>query len=500
MPERPIRRKSDEIRRKPAARASHAAAKKPVEAPVEEVLPREKASAFLKKMERERAEEAGNAGEYVPDDFHDSEHASRLTSSVKKEEYAESSFDSARTPSGMQFRFFRKSAVIAVFSVLMITVAGMFILSTVFARLTITIKPQTDTRVLSEINAVFDAEASEAVPNQNLIPAEFLEFSKEVSQEFQSSGEEFVQSQSRGLVHVYNNISPVAQTLVARTRFVTDKGVVFRTPKAVTVPAMKMENGKLSPQFVEVELVADKTGEGGNISGEQRLKIPGFQGTPKYEGFYAVAPNGFIGGSQGRSRVITKEDATKAQEQLSKRVFDELKTDVVRKIPPQFKLVDGLYVIEITSLYVPPEKTAVVKFTGTAKAAARVFVFRDADVLSILQNAVLHEDNMHELIADFSGLKYRLKTVMFEKKRAEVAIGGSVRLKSVVNKDELAENAKGKKEGSIIDLLRVRKEFASFSIVFFPPWLFTAPANPKKITVIVQEPIIASPSPAALKK
>lgn len=498
MPERPIRRKSDEIRRKPAARVVHAAVKKPTHAPVE-APPKEKASAFLKKMERERAEHLEEAEEFAYRDVQDNEHASTLSSSAEKEEYAESSFDSARMRSGGRFRFFRKSAVIAVCCVLMLAVIGMFILSTVFARLTITIKPQTETRILPEIQTVFDAEASEVVPGENVIPAEFFEFSKEISQEFESSGEEFVQAPSRGVVHVYNNISPISQTLIARTRFVTDKGIIFRTPKAIIVPAVKMENGKLVPQFVEVELIADKTGEAGNISGQQRLKIPGFQGTPKYEGFYAVAPSGFVGGSQGRSRVITKDDAKNAQQQLSKRVFDELKADVVRKIPPQFKLVDGLYVIEITSLSVPPEKTAVAKFTGTAKAAARVFVFRDADVLSILKNAVLGEDKARELIPDFSALKYRLKTVMFEKKRAEVALGGSVRLKYAVNKDELAESAKGKKEGSIIDLLRGHKEFASFSIVFFPPWLFTAPANPKKITIAVQEPIITSPFPAVSK-
>ena len=83
-------------------------------------------------------------------------------------------------------------------------------------------------------------------------------------------------------------------------------------------------------------------------------------------------------------------------------------------------------------------------------------------------------------------LAYTVKTVDFEKGRAEVAVAGSLKTKTRIPEQELAALVKGKKEGSVIELFKTRRELASFNLAFFPPWRSKAPSDPSKIRFRVE--------------
>lgn len=360
--------------------------------------------------------------------------------------------------------------------------------STVWARLTLTIKPRVENVALQEIGAAFDTSVSRTLAAQKVIPAELLVFSRKVKEEFESTGREFIQEKAEGKVKVYNRFSSSPQVLVENTRFVTEKGLLFRLPKTITIPGAKVEEGKIIPNFLETKLAAASPGEDFNANGEVTLKIPGFKGTPKYEGFYAVASEGFSGGFSGEARVVSPDDITRSQEEVTKKVFDELKEEIIRKVPANFKLAEILREIQITSLNSPRPKARLERFSVEAEARGRALVFREADVAALLRELVLQDNKTKEVVEGSANLTYQTRNVNFEKGRAEVVIIGNLKTKAVIPQPEIASLVRGKKEGSIIEILKSRSDVASFRIAFFPPWRFRAPQDTSKIRIVVQEP------------
>ena len=324
---------------------------------------------------------------------------------------------------------------------------------------------------------------------QKVIPAGLLEFKKVASGEFESTGKEFIENRARGQAVVYNRFSSSPQTIVQNTRFLTKNGTLFRLTQTAVIPGAKIVEGKIIPQSIEVELQADSPGEGSNIVDKDTvLKIPGFQGTPKYDGFYAIAPSGFNGGFKGEARVVTAEDLKKAEEEVSKKVFDELNQEIVKKIPPDFKFMESLREIEILKVNSVRANTRSERFSVEAEAKARSLIFKERDVLSLLKDLVLTDEPIKEFIEGSQNINYHVRKIDFNKSRAEVSLSGDIKAKSVIKKEELIQAARGKKEGSIIEILKGRSDIAKFRLAFFPPWLLKAPDNGDKIRVMVEEP------------
>ena len=368
--------------------------------------------------------------------------------------------------------------------IFLMLVAGL--LSTVLARVTVVVKPRVENIVLKDISVAFDASVSKVLLPQKVLPAERLEFPKSLIEEFEATGTKNIEEKARGKVQLYNSYSSSPQSLVENTRLLTDKGVLYRLTKTMVIPGAEIQEGKIVPKFVETEVVADKVGEESNYTGEIKLNIPGFKGTPKYEGFYAVVPSGFAGGFRGEARVVSRQDLQKAQESLSKKLYDELKAEIVRKTPHDFLLIDALREIQITKIDAPKENTRRDKFPVEVKGIGRLIVFREKDVKDLVKE-VLSSEKGKELVEDSINLQYRVRNIDFAKGRAEAVLSGEVKLRSVVPLDEIAGMLVGKKEGSIIEALKGRQELTSFQVAFFPPWIFSSPKNQAKIKLIVDK-------------
>lgn len=368
-------------------------------------------------------------------------------------------------------------------------VAALFILaSTSFARLTVVVKPRVEEAAIENVGALLDTSVSKVLFSQKVIPAERLTFSRTAAREFTATGHERVDARARGKARIFNAFSAAPQPLVAGTRFTDDTGAVYRIQKALAVPGAKIEAGKVAPQSIEAELVADITGEAGNRAGELRLKIPGFQGSARYDGFYAIATQGFSGGFKGEATVATKDDIKMAEEEVTKRVFEELEAEMARKVPPGLHLLRELREIQVAKMESPRAGTPGERFSVSAEAVGKALVFREEDPISLAQSLALEESKDQEPVEGSARLTYTVKNIDFERGRAEVVIAGNLKTKTRIPDRELATIISGKKEGSVIELFKARKELASFNLAFFPPWRSKAPSDPAKIRIRVEGP------------
>ena len=360
------------------------------------------------------------------------------------------------------------------------------LLSTVFVRMTVAVKPRIEELAIAGIEVSLEASETAAGRGGERLPAELLTFSRTATEEFEATGAGSGSGRSRGMVKIYNNFSAEPQKLIAHTRLATEGGAVYRLLNAVTVPGAKTVKRVLVPQSAEAEAIAENPGESGNISGEIKLSIPGFKGTPRYEKFYAVAPAGFSGGWKGQARVVSKDDRAHGEEAVTKRVFGELGEEMARKLPPDFTLLEGLREIQIADVKAPAVNTRFDRFSVRADAVGKAIVFRARDLIALLEKNLIPSEDA-TIVRETFAPQFRIASVDFSKGTARLILDGTVRTRSIVSEKDLIELAKGKNEAALIEALRARTDLATFQLKFFPPWNSKAPSREDKIRVVVQE-------------
>ncbi|MBI3630861.1 MAG: hypothetical protein HY221_00805 [Candidatus Sungbacteria bacterium] len=364
----------------------------------------------------------------------------------------------------------------------------LIVISTAGARLTLTIKPRVEDIAIQNVAIAFDTASSKLNLDAKRIPAERLVFTQTLRKEFDATGEENIATRATARVKIYNQFSSAPQVLVKNTRFLTDTAVLYRLAQSVTIPGARIIQGKINAEAAEVQLIADVPGEQANHAGEVKLRIPGFKGTPKYEGFFAVAPDGFSGGALGRMRVVSASDIGRAEVAVTKELYDTLEREMAVRIPSGLVFRDGLREIQMTKVDAPRASTPGEHFAVVASATARVLAFRESDIIELLKNLILKDDTSHSFVDGSWRFQYQVQNIDFDAGRAAVALNGTIREVSVIRPDELSSLVAGKKGGSLDEALKTRQDVSGFSASFFPPWRRSAPGNPSGIKVIVQAP------------
>lgn len=196
-----------------------------------------------------------------------------------------------------------------IFSVLL----ALFLLMTyVFDYGTVTINPKSQ---YVNINNVYDLP-SEAY--------KIVELSKSDTKPISSSVTKDVKSKATGKITIYNNFDTNSQKLVPNTRFETKDGKVFRIVAGVVIPG-KSSSG---PGSVEANVAADSYGADYNIASAD-FTIPGFKGTPRFEGFYAKSKTAMSGGAMGKTSVISKEDVEDVKSLLIPNLEEKVKSEIL---------------------------------------------------------------------------------------------------------------------------------------------------------------------------
>ena len=173
-----------------------------------------------------------------------------------------------------------------------------------------------------------------------VIPGELLIGEKNITKTFKAGAKEKVEAKAAGTIVVYNAYSSERQTLVATTRFESPDKKIFRITKAVTIPGAKIENGKIVPSKIEIAVVAEESGDAYNLPPASPWKIPGFKGSPKYEGFYGESIKPMTGGFIGERAAPTPGDLEEARKDVTASLASALRGEMTVLASPLFKVFD----------------------------------------------------------------------------------------------------------------------------------------------------------------
>lgn len=369
---------------------------------------------------------------------------------------------------------------VVILIILGIAVLGAIIAYGTLSRATIIIIPQK-----RELD--FQIKASAAVSTTavnyefNRIPGQTFNAQDSVEENFSVTGQKNVVQKASGKIIIYNQ-GPLAQRLVATTRFETSKGLIFRIPETVTVPGSVKKDGTVIPGSVESVVYADRPGPEYNI-GTAKFTVPGFKGSSKYEEFFALSTRPMTGGIIGPAKVITESDFSKAQETLNSKLKGKILDDLKNQagglaVPDSIEIKFAAPVVNARA------GEAADELKMSIQGSAQVIAFRQSNVIELVKN-YLAKNGDWELIDKNLAINYldslidsQSKTMTFSAKIKGFAA-------KRIDKEKILKDVLGINETAIRLYFKSLKEVESARVILSPFWVGKIPTDPKKVKIYI---------------
>ncbi len=373
--------------------------------------------------------------------------------------------------------------------VLALLILGWFLGFHVFAKAQITLELRKNLVQFEETVQAGTKVATPQIGNPLLIPAELMVKKANLTETFPASGRENVSVKARGKLTVYNAYSSAPQPIVQNTRFVSPEGKVFRLDTKITIPGAKIENGKIVPSSIEVNVTADMAGESYNIPASSGWKIPGFEGTPKYTGFYGEAKTQMKGGFVGERAHATEADTAAAKEKIHSDLEAALRGQMV--LLETFKLIDGASRFRVILDEIIPDPQDEKKMQIFSEAELTYLVFDE----EMLKDAVVKK--AREKAKEKLEGELRVRSFEFSYKNIQPNFGegiltsgmtGTIEFEPALDPEKLKEELKGKSDNEFrVYTLSLGSFVLRGNLKFFPhPWVGRIPKDVGKIKVILE--------------
>ncbi len=320
------------------------------------------------------------------------------------------------------------------------------------------------------------------------MPYAVITLEKEGKAEAPSSGDTTGSDKASGDIIIYNNYNSQPQTLIATTRFKTPEGLIFRIDKDVTVPGQATVNGKITPGTAEATLYADAPGEEYNV-GLKDFTIPGFQGTPKAQGFYARSKTPLSGGFVGTRKTVSAADLAVAKTQIESNLRAEILAQANSQKPDNFILYPNALTIIFTPLGngTSTDKKVTVKESATAYAV----VLDKNQISKYLANAF----SISLASSSFSGIENLTFNFTDPKgydpkspNQLSFKLEGQLAVVSVVDVDKLKNDLKGISRSDLSTVLANYASIKKAEVVFKPFWRWSFPSKAASIKVETVNP------------
>jgi len=314
------------------------------------------------------------------------------------------------------------------------------------------------------------------------LPAEIFTETKNITIKASASGQKEVARKAGGTINIYNAYSSRPQPLVATTRLLTPDGKLFRLVEQVTVPGAKIEKGEVIPSSITAKVISDQPGEEYNIGPVGRFSIPGFQGSSKYQSFYADSSESMSGGFIGTISFATDEDITKAKDNLTKTLEDNLTALSLASLPADFISDSFAKDFSITKIEINSEADSNGNFSAFGEAELKIIAFPKTNLLNLIKSSAsaefgfpvsIQESNLelNEVEADFTN-----QTLSFTPSFSGVLIRD-------LNSSSLSEKIANLSSVELKDFVVSLAGVDGAKISFWPFWVDSTPSNPSRIKI-----------------
>lgn len=328
---------------------------------------------------------------------------------------------------------------------------------------------------------VASASASDIDENNSVIPAQIFSKVMTDTPTFPASGRAEVKQKAKGQIVIHNAYSSDPQTLVATTRFEASDGKIVRLESQVEVPGAKIDNGKIIPSTLVANVIADQPGEAYNIGPMPKLTVPGFKGSPKFDGFYGSLESQLSGGFVGIKPVPTAADIAAAKSKTEDRLKSVLSSAFLSNIPKDYTMIDGSEKIEITKMTASSDTDQSGNFAILAEAKLTAVVFRADDLKRLLISGA-------EAGSSFRGepdLSYSKAQPDFQKKQLKFIVSSTGTISPSFNSDAFRSSILGKSESEARAAILAIPGLLDGKLMLRPFWLRSIPDSDSRVKITV---------------
>ncbi|NDB57929.1 hypothetical protein EB001_05740 [bacterium] len=366
--------------------------------------------------------------------------------------------------------------VVVLVSLVVIGVA----LSLSYSKAVVTITPKVSN---FDISGTFTAKKTQTSTTDDF-GYEVVSVTDMVSQTIPATKGPLIQTKAKGTAIIYNNYAATAQTIVAGTRLSNTQGNIYRTTSTVIVPGKKT-----SPGSISVGIIADQAGDKYNLKLSDLkgdFKLPGYQGTPKYAGFYARLKTDIAGGYSGNKMTINEESKKTAIKNMQDSLKEQLIAKLKESVTPDHILYDGAYSVEyeVPDPVMKGNEDADLVVKGTAYGA----IFNSDSLIKYIAGKEIKKfpSDTYDISGD-KELVFNISNIKdFSAKKATPLIftlKGPISITGTFSEEKLKEELKG------INLKESNAIFAKYSAIanayalITPFWLRSFPNSAEKITI-----------------
>lgn len=337
---------------------------------------------------------------------------------------------------------------------------------------------------VNSIVASKNADGIDAV--QKRIPAEIFSTTKDFNFSYPATGKKNVQQKAGGAITIYNSYSSDSQVLSATTRFAAPDGKIFRLVQKTTVPGAKIADGKIVASSIDAQVAADQAGPDYNIGPVSRFSIPGFAGTPKYQGFYAESKESMKGGFIGEVAYPTDQDIKAAKQKSLEELKNSEKSFLSLQMPAEFKVIDGAEQFTVLKQEVNAQTDDKNNFTVFSQAQLSDIAFRESDFIALAETLARTDLGIGDLKAKTYQLDYGAGRPDFKQGEISFAVNFKGVFEEPLDADSLIKNAANKSESDLRALVLTLPGIEKITISFWPFWVKRAPNDTNRIKVNVE--------------
>lgn len=346
----------------------------------------------------------------------------------------------------------------------------------------IQIWPKTETITLNEV-LVADASATGISLDLKSIPAQYVEISKDASQDFSATGSASNDGQAVGTIKIYNKINPSSSfTLVKGTHFLSDSGKYFVSTQRITIPG----SSSGTPGFISVPVQAEESGESYNI-GASKFSLPKLSGTAYYYSIYGESTSPMTGGYAGKVKKVTEDDLQSAKEVLVKQLLVQAEDSLKSKLSSGDILLDGAISSHtIDSSASVKSGTITDTFTQKASVKASALVFKKQDLDNFMKSSISSEvPETKNYLEKSLVLTFTPRSIDVSGKKETIDITGSVKTYYRINTIELVDLFAAKSGDEIKKVVdqKYSGKISKLKVNFWPFWVTSAPSSKNRINV-----------------
>ncbi len=350
----------------------------------------------------------------------------------------------------------------------------------------ITIWPKVDTLSFKQ-TIIADKSVTLVDATKEVIPAQYFEASKTVTQDFPATGSGADGGLSSGTITIYNKFDPPqAFTFKAGTHFMSDSGKLFVAMQKIVIPAAKKSGSKITPGSVQVQVQAVENGDNYNIA-PSNFSIPGLKGADAYYSVYATSSTAMSGGYAGKVKKVTDDDIQGAKDVLVKKASADAMVAVKNQIPSDYVLLDNA-TSSITTDASTQTKTGAIADKFTYKVAVKIsaLAFKKSDVDKFAKSYINSQASVGKSILDSTyKMTYSASTVDVSGGKETLNLDFSSGVYQSIDVNAVSLSVLGKDENQIKQTINnnLNDQVSNIKVNFWPFWVKSAPDNQSSVSV-----------------